>query len=306
MKSLVLVKSGEYTPNLFNEFSQIVNGVAGSEDFQEQLRFVKRSDYTFRLFRSNAPAAPLALVAFTHDTSKQPTASTFFAIDLKLMQDVLANHEFVLLGSVIKDAVISDADLLPSLRYITRDEDDNLLDAVSGKRLIEGSTGTGPKSETVLSMVSMIKAGTLPIYYLILDNGSVGVSDFEDYFDEDAKSTVIPVNDFDGALAEHLMRINFGPEVTVIAKNNLFVKGPSTTLEFLTEPWLQYLDDTSRQLLPGLKISGSCDYVVDGPRVHLKVNKPVSTLRVEFNLGRFFSLVQSQERPVVEFIVYAE
>lgn len=309
MKNLVLVKSGEYTPNLFNELSHVVNN-SGSGCFSELLRFVKRTDYTFRLYRNSKSAeatGDLAVVTFGYDTAKDAKdPAEFFPVDIKLMQSALQSHEFVLLGSIVKSDV-SDLEILPSLRYITRDSTGRIIDAVTGELLIDPSNLIdGPKADTVISMIGMVKAGPLPIYYLILDNGSVGRIDFIEYFDDYSNSTIFPVQDYDGTIAEHLMHLKFGPEVTKIGKNHLFVKGNSTILEFFTEQWTDFLDKHTLQMLPNPKITGSCKHIVDGPRIHLTINKPISTLRVEFDLGRFFSVVQAQEKLVVEFVIYAD
>jgi len=308
MKRLFLAKVGEYRPNLFSDIAHFVNH-SGSDNFPEVLRFVKRSDFTFRLYRSNSSSArePLALVTYSYDPLKDGVnPDKYFPIEIKTIVEALDSYEFVLVGRVIASGSIGENAILSSLQYLTRDKLGRLIDLKTGQVVIKEKSEEGYSAATVLSMFGVIKLGPLPIYYLVLDSGTTSLVDFIEYTDLDNDTIVFPLQDYDGTVAQHLMHVATSENVTRVGTHSLFVKGSTATLTFFTDFWANFFSYNDLQQLPQATISGSCEHIVDGRTIHLKVNKPISTLRIEFNLGRFFDLVIGDEKPVVEFLIYAE
>lgn len=309
MKSLFLVKAGEYSPNLFSEVAHLVNN-SGKGCFSEMLRFVKRSDFTFKLYRRSSLSSrePLALVTYAYDPLKDGVSpDKYFPIETQAIREALDTYEFVLVGKVVpEDATVSESAVLTGLQYLARDRSGRLVDLKTGELVVAESNPDGPGTATVLSMFGVVKLGPLPVYYMVLDNGTTSLIDFMEYADPETNTVVFPVLDYDGTVASHLMNVKVSDNVTRVGKNSLFVKGTGATLDFFTETWCNYLDPASLASLPGATISGTCEYTLEGSKITLKVNKPVSYLKIEFDLGRFFDMVQSDEKPSVEFVIYAE
>ena len=306
MKHLVLLKEGDYRPNIFSSLVEVVNNTSLKEEERDQVSFFTRTDFSLRLYANMTVTKDQGALALAHYSvnpyEAEQDPNKFRAVDVELMREALEEHKFVLFAVISDTFIVADYGLVNHGIYIVRDDEGNLINYETKERLV--SDGSVINAVTFFGMV---KAGDLPVYYLITDSNVVHIGDGFDFDDTDHDVLYRKITDHDGTIKENLFVPKFSDGTTLVGKYDLFTVSDKVTISFFEDGVIAYSDLT--RLLPELQIDIQSNVPVECEQNKVVVNMSstdVGYVKIFFKLGHFFEEVQQKEKPIFEFILHKE
>lgn len=303
MSKFVFIKEGDAKPNIFLDLMETVNCRIDHTDYSQQVGFYSRMDYSLRLGRNRTdqnPEMPLALFHFTVDpTQTTQNADTFRPVDVKKMMDILdAGADFVLFGFYSDSHLVTDYSLIQNAKYVVRDDKEVLIDYDTKQPIL-----ADPKASVafITTLFGMVKIGPLPVYYLILDQDLVHISDGLDY--QDTTNDVMYHLDNDATIKENFFSPTFDKGVTQIGPNILLTTVDSFTIDVFGDSLFeQYMGKT---VTPATNITVDSDLTIAQKKnkITVTVTKPVGYVKYSVDAGKFFNTVQPAEKLEFEFVI---
>lgn len=303
MKKIVCVKEGDFKPNIFNDLMETVNMRQDKTDYPQQAGFYTRMDFSFRVGRNRTeknPQSPFALFHFSvNPTEAEQQSETFRPIDTNKMMDILdSGYDFVLFGFYSDSHLVTDYNLIQNAKYIVRDEQERLINYDTKDLIIEDVNG---KITFITTLFGMIKVGSLPAYYLILDPNLVHTSDGFDY-DDPVSDTKYHL-DCDATIKEMFFAPAFNEGVTKINPNILLTSLDSFTIDIFGNSLFKQYIGTEETSVMNVTVDSNLTVTQNGNKLLVDVNKPIGYIKYTVNAGKFFNLIQSAEKLEFEFVV---
>lgn len=301
MRRIVLIKEGEYRPNLFADFAETVNQLD-----VEQVGFYTRHDYTFRLTRNRSSidtTFPLALAHYNVNVASVVQDPTLFRpINTELIFNALDEYDYVMVGTVTNSHLITDQSLLPQVIYITRNDDGKLIN-VETKELIQPD---GNKVTFITNFFGVVRMKGLPVYTIILNSSLTHVTDGFDYDHRDTNTFYRLVTDHDGSVKTTV----FNPSITgaIQIGDTLLSQTNITAITFFDFP--SVLNPWDGPLLQNVPHTITTDLkyeIIDDTIVLTTERDPskstIHHFAITFNCGTFYDIVGIIEKPTFSYLV---
>lgn len=303
MTKFVFIKEGDAKPNIFIDLMETVNCRVDHSDYAQQVGFYSRMDYSLRIGRNRTdqnPEMPIALFHFTVDpTQATQNADTFRPVDIKKMMDILdGGADFVLFGFYSDSHLVTDYSLIQNAKYVIRDDKDRLIDYDTKEPI---TANANQKVAFITTLFGMVKLGPLPVYYLILDQDLVHVSDGFDY--QDTVNDVRYHLDNDATVKENFFAPDFGKDVTQVGPNMLLTSADSFTIDVFGDSLFeQYMGKTATPTVD-ITVTSDLTVVTKKNKLTVTVTKPVGYVKYSIDAGKFFNMIQPAEKLEFEFVV---
>ncbi len=301
MKRIVLLKEGDYRPNVFNDFVETVNFPHTTPD-AEQINFFAKTDYTFRIYPNeshNTPTHKLALTHYNVNPHVVPQDPLLFqSIDIPLMCEALEHYHTVLVGTPTTLYSVQDQQLLNNLRYVVRDTDGHIIDLITKERLAHDTVD-------IITFFGMVKAGSMPIYYLITDPSIARLGGGFDCYDEVNDIEFLKVNDQDGSFKDNVFVPTLSSTSKFIGPNNIVTTSNTVEITFF-ESRFGVMKDVGYVMNPKeVSVESNAPYTIKTNTITLELNG-LNTVYVEirFVLGPFFDNAQDLERPTFSYVIH--
>lgn len=313
MKQLVLLKEGDYRPNVFSDLMECVNNMDTKELDREKINFYSRSDFSYRLHANTAETGvgALALTTYICDPAKSnPAPEEFRAIDVEKMRIALDAYPFVLFACIADDYSVEESNVLMTARYIVRDDQGHLIDYETNEQLFPGGNdGVNSIAKDAISFFGMVKAKDLPVYYLIVDSSICHIGAGFDYYHTTSNVVFRKVTDHDGTVKENVFVPSFDADTTLVGKHDLFCEASELTIKFFDDDRGIIKSNDLTELLPDLSVTveSNFDYVIENNEVKLTLDYndlSVGYVKIKFDLGHFFANVQRKESPDFEYVIH--
>lgn len=297
MKRIVLIKEGEYRPNLFAEFTETVNHLD-----VEQVGFYVRHDYTFRLTRNRSnldPTFPLALAHYNVDVAGTVQDPVLFRpIDTESIFSALDKYEYVMFGAITPSHVVTDQSLLPSAMYIARNTNGKLVNALTDE-VLQPDTD---KVTFITTFFGIVRMNGLPVYTIVLNQAMTHVTDGFDYYHEPSDTKYIIVSDHDGTIKDTV----FAPSVSPAQQfgDTLLVHKDITTITLFSHPSvlrdeLIDIEDTQFTVTTDLTYSILKNQII----ILTDKTQRIGFFTIEFHCGAFFEVASMMEQPKFSYLI---
>lgn len=321
-QNYILIKDGDYRANVFSDVTELANNLMDSSGVpnycSEVAEFYFRMNYSFRLIRNNTSVNPQHPLAVAHYSTDKESAiinpSMFKTVDIELMKSALVNYDFVILGTCSNQNVVKELDVLANAIYIVRDKNTGRLkNYETGEPITDEPTyqaNNGVVGIPVSSLVSMVKLGNLPFYYMILDPNLVKISDSIDYTDSTTNTVFRKIQDHDGTIKENLLRPSLSSNATLVGKESIFVTGTTFDINLFGDSHSLF------SVYQDFPSTGDIDAVIESNFPYTFTDNTVSVtvgdissgnigyLKIKLNFGAFFEQCQRKEAPVLEYVIH--
>lgn len=305
MKKVVFIKEIEHEKNMFSDLMETVNVRLDRTDYTQQVGFYTRVDYALRLGRNRSDQnadMPLALFHYLVDpVTPNQDANVYRPIDTAKMMKILEEgYDFVLFGYYSDSHLIPDYTLIKDAKYVVRNDKEVLIDYDTKEPIVNDQT---QGIAFVTTLFGMVKFANLPVYYLILEQGLVKISDGFDY-DDVANDTMYHLIN-KGTVKEDFITPTFGPDVTQVG-NTLLCKTDSFTIDIFGDSlYKKYLgNDPIPDLGTGIVVDTNLNVPVQGGnKLTVNLTKPIGYVKFSFQQSKFFSMIQPEESLTFEYVV---
>lgn len=298
----VLIKEGEYRPNLFTDFTETVNRDEGVE----QVGFYSRMDPTMRLLINRSdlnPEMPLAVAHYHVDPSSTiQVPMRYRPIDMELMYKALETYDYVMFGLITPTHLVTDYKMLSSAIYMARNAQGKLVNVETGE-LINADSDT---ATFFTSYFGLVRAKGLPVYYLIMDPKLLHATDDFDYKHTASDTSFVLISDHDGTIKQNV----FAPTFTgaQVFSNTLLTNRDEISLKLFTGIDSVLRNEDAGQLL------NSADFTIDTDLPHALLDNTITIyprqsdisigyFNIKFNCGKFFDVAHELERPEFNYLI---
>lgn len=301
MRRIVLIKEGEYRPNLFSDFTETVNQLD-----VEQVGFYTRHDYTFRLTRNQSTidtSFPLALAHYNVNVASVVQDPTLFRpVNTELIFTALDTYDYIMVGCVTKSHLVTDQSLLPHVIYIARDNNGKLIN-VETCELIQPD---GNDVTLVTTFFGVVRMTGLPLYTIILNSSLTHATDGFDYDHRDTDTMYRLVTDHDGSVKSTV----FSPSITGATQigDTLLSQTTTTSIAFFDFP--SVLHEWGVPLLNNVPytIQTDLEYRILDDTITLTTERDPARITIHqfsitFNCGLFYDIVGIIEKPTFSYLV---
>jgi hypothetical protein len=151
----------------------------------------------------------------------------------------------------------------------------------------------------------MVKAGSLPVYYLITDPNIARIGGGFDCYDEINDIEFHKVNDQDGTFRDNVFVPTLSPTARFIGQNNIVTTSTSVDITFF-ESQLSVMRDTGYVMdLNEVIVESNAPYTTKTNTVTLDLSElNTAYVEIRFALGPFFDNAQDLERPSFSYIIH--
>lgn len=296
MSRIVFVAEGNHTPSLFGDIIELMN-MCGDSNISAPIDSFVRTDHGFRLcpnFSNIDQDYPLAVMSSAinpHEPTQNPRF--FRAVDTNLMIDTLQQYDGVIFGVPLSKHTTSDYNLVSNAQYFVRNPNGTLLN-IQTQEIIA-------KPIAIATLVSMVRVGSLPIYYIITDHNLVKVGVGFDVEDKNTHTLYRKVCD-----SEEYIKHVFAPHVdATVANNTVFTKKDTITCTFFDLPDNPAASLNITLTSKDVDIDTNFTYTINNGCIVFDVSDcSVGYIIIEFNAGTFFSGVHQTEKLRFEYVVH--
>lgn len=301
MKRIVLIKEGEYRPNLFADFVETVNRPEA-----EQVGFFAHHDYTFRLTRNRStmePAHPIALAHYNVDVANPVQDHKMFRpIDTEAVFKALDKYDYVMFGTITTSHLVLDQHLLPNSMYIARNKDGKLVNAVTDE-VIQPDTD---KVTFITTFFGVVRMKGLPVYVIILNSSLTHVTDGFDYHHVPTDTSYIIVTDHDGAIKDAV----FAPAIEGAHRVDPILYATDETIIVKMFSFPSVLRDAHPATIlanSSFSITTTLEYQIDSSfniHIHRPSQRPsIHYFSLKFHCGLLFDIASIIEQPTFNYII---
>lgn len=300
MKHVVMVFEGDHAPNTFFDLIEVTNH-AQTVDPMDSVDVFARTDHGFRLYPNHSNRDTHCALALTnsivdpHNPTQDP--NFYRPVDAELMRKALEKHAFVLLGIAADRHLMTDFGIVSRAQYIVRDDDGYLLDYETNMRLTNSD-----QSVNLIVFLGMVKAGKLPLYYLVTNPTLVRIGGGFNVYDDQSEVLYRKVTGQDETLRTQI----FAPTAlsgSRIIGSNIVATSDEVGLSFFESEGnvLKNLGTAADVLT----ISTNVPYRWQGNNLLLDTTgHSTSFVSIYFDLGPFFSGMHETECPVFQYVIH--
>ncbi len=299
MKSIILLKEGNYIVNGFADVMEAFNNPINSNN-TTTLNYYTSSDVALHLHKNNSNTStdcPVALAHFLINPNNPPNdISKFRPIDMDAMRVAADQYGIVLFGIITTKEPIQDSHLLLDSIFIVRDANNQLINAETKEPI-----HTKNHVDTII-FFSLSKLDNLPVYYLITDSHVTKIGEGFDFVNNDTEYRQI--TDHDGTIKDNL----FTPTVTdgnVIINDAIFATASPLVISLFDHPHNIFKINNITDKLSNINIDVVSNFstTVIENRIHINITNSIGYVKIIPKLGHLCDAAHL-ENPEFSFIIH--
>lgn len=326
-KKLILIKEGDYRPNLFSDFVEYVNNdyVAATDAFQSYRErsaeigddhtyfgFYNRMDFSMRLaenYLATIDTRKIALIHYRNDPLNLDTSPDIFKVlDFNDICNTVDKYGNAVFGLPVYQNTVPDYTVIKDATILARDADKNvIIDVYKDTAMTPGEDRTGQvqylhKGVPVISYFGVVKIKDLPIYYVILDPRVTKIS--TGLYVENDFMNVRVISDHEGGVKNVLMTPHFSGNTDIVANYHVY-----TTEDELEVSVFEQADNLIKLYnvdVSNVNLQVKSNYpveIIPGGKLKIKITGPDGYLKFKVDGGDFFEVASHKDDLEFEYII---
>lgn len=314
MKKFWFIREGSYLPSIFYDFVR-----SFGDEVNELQNFVKiiinaKINRSMRLVRNsvmneNGTVFPLAVSHYFFDKSTADVNTdpgVYRPINVDLIATALETHKSVFFGTVTTTNVIAEEEVISQACYFAHDELGNIINLETQEIISPAPCDGCPQTSiTTAVLFTVIKAGELPFYYVLLHPDLLTMNDEAGFDFVDGDNIFHESSNDESSIQSNIFITSVSENVIRVGKESMMVSGDSFTFELINPNMNMFTEvGVDIPVIP-FSISTNIPYLISNNSVTFDTSATtIGYFKIEVDAGDYINNFQYYERMKFEFVVH--